>query len=660
MKSRAFPDIVRFVIVPSLFLVCLFLGKPAQSQGGENMEKKFLKPVSLKDVEISDRFWAPRQETLRKVTIPHLFKMLEKAGNINNFRLARDKAHEGYSGPYWMDSDLYKAIEAAAYVLAKHPDPDLEKQLDDIISLIASAQLSDGYLNTYFEVVEPDKRWTNLMACHEMYCAGHLFEAAVAYYEATGKRNLLDVAVRFADHIDSIFGEGKRLGYCGHPEIELALVKLWKATGEKRYFDLARFFILKRGSKYFAQEHNIPLDQYDGRNVQDDVPIKEQKEIVGHAVRAGYLMAGAVDVGRETNDDELLQAVLRIWRNATQKRMFITGGIGSSSANEGFTTDYDLPNLTAYQETCASCAMVFWAHRLALLYGDSQFVDVMERALYNGALAGISLSGDHFFYVNPLESKGGYKREEWFGCACCPPNIARLIASLGNYIYAQSDDEIWVNLYVQGKANIELGGKKVGLEVVGDYPWDGHMIFFLHPSESFEFSLYLRVPGWCRGAEVRVNGKKEENPRIEKGYIVLRRAWKEGDKVEIDLPMPVEKMVAHPEVKDDLGKIALQRGPLVYCFEEQDQNAPLNYIYLSLDSDFKPKWEKDLLGGIVALDGEGMACEGVEWKEQLYQAVNPRMKKVKVRAIPYYAWDNREPGAMKVWMPLYPSAIWQK
>jgi DUF1680 family protein len=340
--------------------------------------------------------------------------------------------------------------------------------------------------------------------------------------------------------------------------------------------------------------------------------------------------------------------------------MFITGGIGSSSANEGFTTDYDLPNLTAYQETCASCAMVFWAHRLALLYGDSQFVDVMERALYNGALAGISLSGDHFFYVNPLESKGGYKREEWFGCACCPPNIARLIASLGNYIYAQSDDGIWVNLYVQGKANFELSGKKVGLEVIGDYPWDGHMIFFLHPSESFEFSFHLRVPGWCKGAEVRVNGKKEENPTIEKGYIVLRRNWKEGDKVEIDLPMPVEKMVAHPEVKEDVGKIALQRGPLVYCFEEQDQNAPLGYIYLALDGDFKPKWEKDLLGGIVALDGEGIAFEGVEWKDQLYQTVNPRMKKVKVRAIPYYAWDNREPGAMKVWMPLYPSAIWQR
>lgn len=628
-------------------------------EGGSDMEKRYLKAVPLKNVEINDRFWAPRQETLRKVTIPHLFKMLEKAGNINNFRLAKDKATEGYSGPFWMDSDLYKAIEAAAYVLAKNPDPLLEKQMDELISLIASVQMPDGYLNTYFQVVERDKRWTNLMSAHELYCAGHLFEAAVAYYEATGKRNLLDVAIRFADHIDSIFGEGKRLGYPGHPEIELALVKLWKVTGDKRYLELARFFILKRGTKFFAQEHNIPLEQYDGTYWQDNVPIKEQKEIVGHAVRAGYLMAGATDVGRETNDEELLQMVQRVWRNATERRMFITGGIGSSSANEGFTTDYDLPNLTAYQETCASCAMVFWAQRLALLYGDAKYVDVLERSLYNGALAGISLSGDRFFYVNPLESKGGYKREEWFGCACCPPNIARLIASLGDYIYAQSEEGIWVNLYVQSRADVELKGGKVRLEVIGDYPWDGHMLISLHPSQPFEFSLHLRVPGWCRGVDVRINGKREEKPTIEKGYVVIKRTWKEGDKVEIDLPMPVEKIVAHPGVKEDVGKMALQRGPLVYCFEEEDQRAPLRFIYLTLAEEFKPKWEGNLLGGVAVLEGEGVASDGVDWQGKLYQPAPAKVKRVKVRAIPYYAWGNREPGAMKVWMPLYPPAIWE-
>lgn len=644
-----------------LVFLCVVISSAIAQEGGVLMEKKYLRAVPLKNVDISDRFWAPRQETLRKVTIPHLFKMLEKAGNINNFRLARDKAREGYSGPFWMDSDLYKAIEAAAYVLAKHPDPDLEKQMDELINLISSAQMSDGYLNTYFQVVEPDKRWTNLMAAHELYCAGHLFEAAVAYYEATGKRNLLDVAIRFADHIDSIFGEGegKRLGYCGHPEVELALVKLWKVTGEKRYLDLARFFILKRGSKFFAQEHNIPLEQYDGTNLQDNVPIKEQKEIVGHAVRAGYLMAGATDIGRETSDEELLQMVQRVWRNATEKRMFITGGFGSSSANEGFTTDYDLPNLTAYQETCASCAMVFWAHRLALLYGDAKYVDVMERTLYNGALAGISLSGDRFFYVNPLESKGGYKREEWFGCACCPPNIARLLASLGNYIYAQSDDGIWVNLYVQGSADIELKNGKVKLEVLGDYPWDGHILVSLNPEMPVEFSLNLRVPGWCKGVEVRVNGKLEEKPTVENGYIVLRRTWQKGDKVELDLAMPVEKIVAHPGVKENVGKIALQRGPLVYCFEEEDQRAPLRVIYINIDTEFKPKWDAKLLGGIVVLEGEGLGSDGVDWQGKLYQPAPTKVKKVKVLAIPYYAWDNREPGAMKVWMPLYPPSIWE-
>ncbi len=623
------------------------------------MAKEYLRAVPLKDVEVSDRFWAPRLERLRDITIPHLFNMLEKHGYFNNFKLARDKAREGYSGTFWMDSDLYKVIEASAYVLAKHPDPALEKQVDEVISLIASAQMPDGYLNTYFQVVEPERRWTNLRDCHELYCAGHLIEAAVAYYEATGKRNLLDVAIRFADHIDSIFGEGKRLGYPGHPEIELALVKLWKVTGEKRYLDLARFFILKRGTKFFAQEHNIPPEEYDGTTLQDNVPIKEQKEIVGHAVRALYLMAGATDIGRESGDEELLQMVQRVWRNATERRMFITGGMGSSSHNEGFTRDYDLPNLTAYQETCASCAVVFWAHRLALLYGDAKYVDVLERALYNGALAGISLKGDRFFYVNPLESKGGYKREEWFGCACCPPNIARLLASLGNYIYAQSEDSIWVNLYVQGKANVELKGGKVNLELIGDYPWDGHILLSLHPSQPFEFSLYLRVPGWCKKAEVRINGKVQEKPSVEKGYILIKRTWKEGDKVELDLLMPVEKIVAHPEVKEDVGKIALQRGPLVYCFEEEDQHAPLQLIYLALDGEFKPKWESDLLGGVVVLEGEGLASDGVDWKDELYKPASIRVKKVKVRAIPYYAWDNREPRGMKVWMPLYPQAMWE-
>ncbi len=609
-----------------------------------------LDAVPWKDVRIEDRFWKPRLQTLKEVTIPHLFKMLEEVGYLRNFELAINHAHEGYTGNFWFDSDLYKAIEVASYALAIWPDPQLSEKLDYIISLIEKAQMPDGYLNTYFQVVEPNNRWTNLMACHELYCAGHLIEAGVAHYLATGKRSLLDVAIRFADHIDSVFGEGKRLGYPGHPEVELALVKLYKITGERRYLELARFFIDKRGSKYFAQEHNIPLDQYDGRNLQDDKPIREQTEIVGHAVRACYLMAGAADVAREFQDEELLEAVKRIWRNATEKRMYITGGLGNSASNEGFTGDYDLPNRTAYQETCASIAFILWAHRLALLSGEAQYVDSLERTLYNAALAGISLSGDKFFYSNPLESDGSHHRQGWFGCACCPPNIARLLASLGGYIYATSPKGIWVNLYISSSADIHLGDKRVTLHLQTNYPWEGKVLITPEVEKETQFALHLRLPSWCKDFSLKVNGRRIARPTIEKGYILLDRRWKKGDQVELELGMEILKMVAHPQVKEDWRKVALQRGPLVYCFEECDQPISLDKIAIPLSAQFQPRWDGNLLGGIMVLEGEGITDPEMDWTGRLYQEAMPP-KKIKVRAIPYYAWDNRQPCAMKVWLP---------
>ena len=402
-----------------------------------------LRAVPFTDVKITDAFWLPRQETNRVASLPVNLENLEKSGNLEDLRLAAQRATNGFRGPVFMDSDLYKALEAASYSLAIHPDPALEKQLDEIIATLAAAQQSDGYLNSYFTVKEPTKRWTNLRDWHELYCAGHLFEGAVAHYQATGKRSYLDVATKLADHIDSVFGPApKRLGYPGHPEIELALIKLWQATGERRYFELARFFVEQRGQHYFAAEHNTPPAQYDGAYWQDDVPICDHNNIKGHAVRAAYLMSGATDVARETGDPALLAMLNRVWRNATEKNMYLTGGIGPSAHNEGFTADYDLPNLTAYQETCATVALAQWSHRLALLYGDAKYADVVERALYNGVLSGVAQDGTKFFYVNPLESTGNHHRSEWFGCACCPPNISHTLASLSGYAYAQSDDSI--------------------------------------------------------------------------------------------------------------------------------------------------------------------------------------------------------------------------
>ncbi len=365
-----------------------------------------LRPVPFTDVQIRDAFWGPRQEINRTVSIPVNLEMLEKSGNLRNLDLAAARAKGGFTGPVFMDSDVHKALEAASYSLATHPDPVLAKRIDDIIAKLAAAQLEDGYLDSYYVVKEPGHRWTNLRDNHELYCAGHMIEAAVAHFRATGKTNFLSVATKLADHIDSVFGPGKRMGYPGHPEIELALVKLWRATGEKRYFDLARFFIENRGRRFFATEHNTPPERYDGTYWQDDVPICDHKNIKGHAVRATYLLSGATDVAGETDSSPLLKMINRVWRNTTQRNMYITGGIGPSASNEGFTHDYDLPNLTAYQETCASVALAQWNHRLALLYGDSRFADVFERSLYNGVLAGVSLDGKRFFYVNPLESHG--------------------------------------------------------------------------------------------------------------------------------------------------------------------------------------------------------------------------------------------------------------
>ncbi len=637
-----------------LFLTLAGFARPLLLQGGETPALIKLHGVPFTQVVIDDRFWAPRRETNRVGSIPVNLAMLKQSGNIHNFELAAAGVHAGYSGPVFMDSDLYKGLEAASYSLATDPDPALDRRLDEIIAKIAAAQQPDGYLNTHFQVNAPDRKWTNLRDWHELYCAGHLIEAAVAHHQATGKRTLLDVAIRFADCIDSVFGAdpGKRRGYPGHPEIELALVKLWRVTGENRYFNLARFFVEERGQQFFAEEHQIPKDRYDGSYWQDDVPICDHQNIKGHAVRACYLLAGATDIAAETGDSAMLQMIHRVWRNTQEKNVYITGGIGPSAHNEGFTVDYDLPNLTAYQETCASIALVLWNHRLNLLYGDAKYADAVERGLYNGVLAGVAQDGKSFFYVNPLASQGDHHRSPWFGCACCPPNVARILASLGGYAYAQSDHALWVNLFIQGQVKTQIDGREVRLDVATDYPWDGRVRFKLRLDSPATFDLRIRRPGWCPGVSFQMNDAALSPPKLENGYAVIRHSWKDGDEIQLDLTMPVQRFAAHPSVSSDVGMIALQRGPLVYCLEAVDNEAPLDDLFLPLDSALTVS-DRDLFGGIKVIQGTSCRASQPEWTRRLYQPM-PELRKVPITAIPYYLWDNRQAGAMRVWLPLAP------
>ena len=625
------------------------------------MLKKFA-PLPFTAVSIDDGFWAPRLRVNREHTIPTEYRQCRDTGRIDAFRLDWKPGSEPVPHIFW-DSDVAKWIEAASYSLATHPDPELRALLDEVITLIASAQQPDGYLNTHFSVVEPEKRWTNLRDKHELYCAGHLIEAAVAHYQATGKRSLLEVLCRYADHIDRTFGPrpGQKRGYPGHEEIELALVKLFQATGERRYLELSKYFIDERGQQPHYYDLEAVARGDDPRNyrfktyayLQAHVPVREQTEVVGHAVRAMYLYSAMTDLARETNDQSLLTVCERLWQNLCLQNMYITGGIGPEAANEGFTSNYDLPNETAYAETCAAIGLVFWNQRLLQLACDSRYADVLERALYNGVLSGVSLDGEKFFYENPLASQGGHHRQAWFDCACCPPNLARLFASLGQYIYAQNDHEMVVHLYIQGSATFQIAGQNVRLRQQTRYPWEGSVMLQLDMEQPATFGLRLRIPGWCHSAKLSVNGEPIElASRMECGYVKLERLWHPSDRVQLDLDMPVEQVYAHPDVRQDSGQIALQRGPLVYCLEAADHSVPLQRIVMPREATLSSHFEADLLGGVTVITGEGLAADTTGWENALYRKQGPDLKPCALTAIPYYAWDNRQPGQMRVWLPL--------
>ncbi|HAF98421.1 glycoside hydrolase family 127 protein [Paenibacillus lactis] len=640
--------------------------------------------VPLQQVKLNDPFWSRYIRLVREVVIPYQYEALhdripgvEPSHAVANFRIAAGREQGEYKGMVFQDSDVAKWLEAAAYSLAIHPDPKLEQQVDELIDLIADAQQPDGYLNTYFTVKEPTKRWTNLTDCHELYCAGHLIEAAVAHYCATGKRKLLDVACRFADYIDTVFGpeEGKIHGFDGHQEIELALVKLYEATHEEKYVRLAEYFIDERGrephffhqeweqrgkSSFYASVSGAPHLSYH----QSHLPVREQKVAVGHSVRAVYMYTAMADLAARTGDASLMEACENLWDNIVHKQMYITGGIGSTHHGEAFTIDYDLPNDTVYAETCASIGLIFFARRMLELSPKSEYADVMERALYNTVIGSMAQDGTHFFYVNPLEvwpdacrhnpGKHHVKpvRPGWFACACCPPNVARLLTSLGEYVYTSNEDTLFAHLYIGGEAAVSLRGNAVKVKQTSELPWSGNVTFTIESPQTAEWTLALRIPGWCRGqAVIRVNGEElKATGLIREGYAYITRAWASGDMLELALSLDILQVRAHPLVRANAGKAAIQRGPLVYCWESVDNGAPISAVTLAADPKLTSRFEADLPGGAVVIEGAGWREEAESWNGELYRAAPRQAKSATLKAIPYYLWGNRGENEMAVWI----------
>ncbi|MDX3925756.1 MAG: glycoside hydrolase family 127 protein [Shinella sp.] len=626
------------------------------------------RPVAVPDVDLGG-FWGKWQDAVCDSTAETLLDRCVEAGMVQAIDVSQPspgvvipiQPWGGTTQMFW-DSDLGKSIETIAYSLYRRANPELEGRADAIIDMYEKLQDEDGYLNAWFQRVQPDRRWTNLRDHHELYCAGHLMEAAVAYYQATGKRKLLDIMCRYADYMIKIFGRGESEmpGYCGHEEIELALVKLARVTGEKKYLDLSKFFIDERGTEphFFTEEA-----KRDGRDPesfiqktyeygQAHLPVREQKKVVGHAVRAMYLYSGMADIATEYKDDSLTDALDILWDDLVTKQMYITGGIGPAASNEGFTDYYDLPNDTAYAETCASVGLVFWANRMLGRGPDRRYADIMEQALYNGALPGLSMDGKTFFYDNPLESTGKHHRWKWHHCPCCPPNIARLVTSIGSYMYAVADDEIAVHLYGESKLKAELaGGPTVMLKQATNYPWEGAITFTAGLAKPARFALSLRIPAWADGATLSVNGEMLDLSTVTTdGYARIDREWKDGDRMALYLPLALRPQYASPKVRQDVGRVALMRGPLVYCVEETDNGGDLNAIVVPADL---PQAETAVLAdlnGAIAIDLPVLREDASGWEGALYRDKPAERKPATARLVPYHLWDNRAPGEMLVWL----------
>ena len=642
-----------------LFLLLLFACKEKEKL---EVELGSIKEVSFTQVNFTDDFWLPRMEINRTVSIPSAFHQSEINGRFDNFALAGGLIKGEHQGDFsFDDTDPYKIIEGASYSLAVKYDANLDAYLDSVITLISAGQEPDGYLTTCvtnkcsrLSGWWGSSRWEKVNS-HELYNSGHLYEAAVAHYRATGKRQLLDVALKNADLVCETFGLGEgQIKYpSGHPIIEMALVKLYDVTGDEKYLNQARYFVDEAG--------RLSNGRPPGIYSQDHKPVLEQEEIVGHAVRAGYFYSGVADVAMLQQDQELFNAVNRIWSNMASRKLYLNGGIGSRPQGEGFGPDYELNNFNNYCETCASIANVYWNHRMFLATGESKYYDILERTLYNGLIAGVSLSGDQFFYDNPMASDGVHHRSPWFGCACCPGNVTRFMASIPLYNYATGPQELYVNLYVEGNARIDVGGKNIEVIQQTKYPWSGEVNLTINPvNDNEEFSLMLRVPGWVKNAPVPTNlysyvdGKpssvnvvlngKEQSVKMLNGYIYLNRLWTKGDQVEVSFDMPVKRVQSHPKVEYNKGLLALERGPILYALEGIDQSDDFVFdIVIPRKTEFEELFDANLLGGIVYLKGNGLKVK----KENNKLIETP----VSVTAIPYSTWNNRGNSQLVVWTP---------
>jgi len=648
-------------------LIILFSGCGKKSS---NRADYPIQPVPFTSVKLTDNFWAPRIKRNASVTIPIAFGYCETTGRVKNFEIAAGRDTGKFQTIYpFDDSDVYKIIEGASYSLQTFPDPKLEAYLDTIINKIGLAQEPDGYLYTNRTIAEKHNgrglhewagknRWElDSVLSHELYNLGHLYEAAVAHYQATGKRTLLDIALKSADLVNKDFGYDKVKVYPGHQVIEMGLVKLYRVTGEKKYLDLAKFFLDIRGPKgrSYNQANLKPVDQ---------------TEAVGHSVRATYMYSGMADIAAIENDATYLNAITKIWGNLVYGKMYLTGGIGATGGNEGFADPFVLPNMSAYCETCASIGDIFFNHRLFLLHGQSKYIDILEKTLYNSMLSGVSLSADRFFYPNPLESNGQHLRQAWFGCACCPSNVVRFVPAIPGYVYAVTDNELYINLFISNDANIILGKRKVHISQKANFPWDGKVEIIVNPETNGKFILKIRIPGWAQNEAIPgglykftdqdsepVKLKINDSPtelQLADGYAVVSRKWKSGDKIEVDFPMPVRKVVADERVKEDKDKIAFQRGPVIYCAEWPDNSSGnvLNLV-IKKDAAFTTEFEPSLFDGTQVIKTYGvhlnLTSDG-KAETGLRPASTPGEEPVKL--IPYALWNNRGAGQMRVWFPM--------
>jgi DUF1680 family protein len=628
-----------------------------------------IKQVPFTDVKFTDKLWSGRIEVNRTVTIPASFARCENTGRVSNFEMAAVKKGKFCTKFPFDDTDIYKTVEGAAYSMAVHPDAKLDKYVDSLIRIVGSAQEPDGYLYTA-RTIDPlhphawsgPERWVNENDnSHELYDSGHMFEAAAAHFLATGKRNFLDIALKNADLLVATFGPGKRAVAPGHEIVEMGLVRLYRITGKKDYLNLAKFFIDERGKRaYDKTSKDVWIN---GMYWQDDEPVTSQQEAEGHAVRAMYLYSGMADVAAITGDKQYIEAIDRIWNNMVGKKIYVQGGIGAVPSGERFGADYELPNTTAYNETCAAIGSVYWNERMFLLHGESKYIDLLEKVLYNGLISGVGLDGKSFFYTNAMQVTNGFThsalekgRSGWFECSCCPTNIARFLPSLPGYVYAQKDDGVFVNLFVSGNANLNIHNKRVQIIQQNNYPWEGLLKFTVNPENSDAFNLRIRIPGWAKNEAIpsdlyhfankttaaytiKVNGKPVKYS-MENGYAVINKTWAKGDQIEVNLPMPVQKVNATAALKVDAQKLALQRGPIIYCAEWADNGGKVSNLVIPAKAQFTPVYNASLLNGVTTLKGNVLSNAGAS-----------TTKSFSLTAIPYMAWANRGEGEMQVWFP---------